>query len=303
MFLNTIRLITILITMMVSGSSAKAKGNEMLKTLVKQNLCYEVEGTIEQGKSTIIMLPGGPGISGSYLKSLFPLADSTNMNVVLLFLPNHDCVYKNKIKDHIKYPEAVQLLTSGIREISYSTEAPIVILGHSFGSRIAFDIFQSIDEPWLQKAIMLNMPYCFIPPKRFTDQVIRLTAPGLKTDTNDEYRVFWQRILPLYFYQEQSADLLDHLSEDIFWQGNESMMSVTQAPDATQWKRSKDINDMLFIDSSNDLIMPEDNAQWIESNFPGRRIEISHSSHFPMIENRDETIDTITHFITGRQSL
>jgi pimeloyl-ACP methyl ester carboxylesterase len=271
-----------------------------INTLANGQLCYASFKKIESGRPLIVLLPGGPSISGEYMgQMLRSLSAMTDINTLLLYLPNHDCSYSSFQKGQFGYEKAVGILTDGIKELR-DRSGPITLIGHSFGARVTFDISSKVEAGILKNAIMISMPYTFEVPLKYKNAANDLTGPNVKTETNEEFRAFWNKILPLHFLDDIPKKQRNILTSSVFWVGNEAMdVNVPLIDESAERLKNRNLP-ILFLDSSSDLRLPEDNPDWIERNFPGKRVEIGNSSHFPMLENEEDTIEQIKIFLEGR---
>ena len=153
------------------------------------------------------------------------------------------------------------------------------------------------DSQRLKSAVMISMPYEFALSEYYKNAAQQLAGSNITLDTNEDFISYWERILPLYFLNDISTEHMKILTSDGFWKGNEEMDSDVPGIDNSVLKIKATDLPVLFLGASHDLRLPADNTEWIEANFPGKLIEISNSSHFPMMENEDEVIHRINQFL------
>lgn len=260
---------------------------------------------LKPNDTLILALPGGPGISSEYMHEFIQkLGDSLGVNSAVVDLPNHDdSKLDESLRNNITYPEIKRSLLIGIKKIIES-KVKLILLGHSLGAYIALDLSTEVDLI-VSNVILLNMPTRFDQEsQQFKDRVKQLGLENVTSwPTEKDFKDWWIKILPLYFYNKVSPNDEKVLSDKTFWIGNERFQeNIPQFKEITSnllkvSSHSKQRN-FFFVEGDTDIIMPSQNKETIIKFFPNSKIEtVKNSGHFPMLENCSALLVKITDFI------
>ncbi len=250
----------------------------------------------------IIIIPGGPWISGQYLdKFSTALAGLKNTTTYRAVLPNHEVDFG--ASPNIKFIDIVKLMAESIKEISSQhTHIPILI-GHSLGSLILSYAIQNYPLN-LRGMILISSPLTLTGWPKFEEKLKQKNiSTGTEIEDENSFANWWHKAAPLYFannapLKPETATLL---TGQTFMSGSESQpYSTTDLRHIYRglykYVDANSIN-LMLIEGDQDPIRPVDNLAELKEIFTSRVNAIRESGHFPMIENQIATQDLVECFI------
>lgn len=243
-------------------------------------------------KRTLILgLPGGPGLSSDYMATfLLQLGSAADCVVGLADLPNHDD--SSLQSEGLTYKDTADVMATVIKEIG-TRSSGVILVGHSFGARVALDALCRISGFRLIKYIGIACPAYFRRSTAFEKKYKELFPSSVELPDEAAFRDYWKKLLPLYFGQVPHPKLLATMAEKTCWLRNSKMLD--DAPDLSETVAALSLTmashravDLLtFVQGSDDLVLPDNNPALLQGFFPGTNTEmIPASGHFPMFENK-----------------
>lgn len=248
----------------------------------------------------LILIPGGPWISGEYLNELSESLHVTMNSVVYrAVLPNHE-VDHGGLSSHIEFSKLILLIKQSIELISNKHKTEPILVGHSFGSVILANILVKDSLP-NSGVILISSPLSLENWVKFSVLLESNNIPNYSGELTDaNFIVWWKMAAPLYFLRpDQPA--LSLLTNKTFVGGNTSQASgVANLEDV--YAKVADLNkarknNIYLIEGDSDPIGLAENLSILSRQFgPGLRV-IESSGHFPMIENKVATLEAIEYAI------
>lgn len=240
---------------------------------------------------SLVLIPGGPGLSSLTLRSMDILRRSFNL-IYVDFPGTNDNPY---IEDH-SFNILSEALASEIKKLN----SPVYVLGHSFGGFFVADIAERIK---LDGVICVSTPFSekslLIAEENYTS---RKTPALLNAENeweklqNDKSLAKWlSEYGELYFADDSGKELLleDKVSAKFFL-ANRSEVSEMEAMLAMLKKNEAK---KLFIAGQNDKMLPEDFLKEDSLNGGFKFISIKNASHFVTFDQPELVARSIEDFM------
>jgi pimeloyl-ACP methyl ester carboxylesterase len=259
-------------------------------------------GTVNTARP-IVVIPGGPWISGEYMDELTnELHLNNGLTAYRMILPNHeiDINLRNK---NINFEDFLSKTRQSIQEImSLHTQMPILI-GHSFGSVLLAHLL--LDSTFrYAKVILVSSVLSLSFSPEFSSL---LRKAGIITPSHfqseDLFLHWWRNVLPYYFAKSTHIHIsLKKLSKQTFMSENLNQAEgVSDLPSIylrVSEKCKKNEVDLYFFEGDQDPLGLTDNLDKLKDIFGQKVQTISGSGHFPMLENKAAFMQAIGRVFT-----
>lgn len=252
-------------------------------------------------RGVVVCLPGGPGLGSSYLESfMVGLAERTSLNVAILDLPNHGESAFPPDSPALAYSDCLALVRRAVSELA-AEEAPLYLLGQSFGARIALDLLP--DSPGVKGAVVMGLPYIFCLSRAMFSKLGKLKLEALSPSSEGDaaFARNWSQIFPLYTTRPLSPEVSNALSKGTRWNGNHQLLDEVPPIEETTAKLSGGrATPLLVVEGEKDEVVPDENLRMIQELLPEAAYRVIPSvGHFPMVEDTDAVMKTISPFLSG----
>lgn len=274
-------------------------------------LFFDVEGSgLVPGGTTMVERPpclvlhGGPGMDHSYFRPwLSPLTDT----VQLIYVDHRGQGRSQRLPNEAYTIEHMADDLEQLR-LYLGLDRPIV-LGNSFGGMLA-QVYATRypDAPARLVLVSTTPSYDFleeataIAAERATEEQQRVmpTIFEGKVRTADEYRRWWDVMLPLYFHRYDPAVGEAMLGRTI---GNPEIARYMFERGIPQYDVRPRLGAItvptLIISGRHDWITPPSQGLQIHERIPGSEFVVfEHSGHMPFIEEQDAFLDMVRRFVT-----
>lgn len=260
------------------------------------NIAARFSKPLSKDSLLIIGVPGGPGLSGSYLDPFMrELGQRLACNVGMLDLPGHGKSRSSSFQS-IHYPKCLEIVVEALREIQNEC-ANLILFGQSFGARLAYDAVAN-GKVQTKVLILSGFPYKFQSSAAFYKKLEGLDLEDISTgnDVEAKFARNWKKILPLNLHQTISKADFDALSSGTIWTGNEQMLNETPEIEKT----ATNLPPALVLEGEFDPVVPDQNIKTLKTLLPSAHFEVLKAvGHFPMVEKQSETLNIISSFISG----
>lgn len=244
-------------------------------------------------KCLIMTIPGGPGLSGTYLDHfLFDLANRIDVNVGILDLPNHGKSRILRKKDNLLYKDCLKMVISTINEISRDF-GNLVLFGQSFGARLAFDALAE-SEAKIMGLFLTGFPYKFEHSSSLINKINNFHSD------EENLKKHAEGIFSLYTVIPFSTELIQAITSEVCKEENGKMLDETPEIEVSaEFIRKNKIHVPIFVlEGDSDIVIPDDNLLRLKEIIPHASFKkIKNCGHFVMIENEEETIKNFSSFI------
>jgi pimeloyl-ACP methyl ester carboxylesterase len=256
---------------------------------------------LTRGSKVLLGIPGGPGISGRYMDDITQtIAKRIGAVALVVDLPNHDGSGRLRRDGDLSYPEARSMLVDLLRELhQYGVE--IVLFGHSMGAAIALDLLKTMAVP-IKKTILISMPITWDGSEDFANFARSVAAEEESWPTEEEFKTWWKKVLPCYFYRKPTAHETELLAGRTFWISNESFAEdLPSATESAAFLKDKDLlKDILYMEGERELVLPKDNFARVKIALPGAEAHrLERTGHFPMLEDVPSFTNRVTSFLAA----
>ncbi len=224
----------------------------------------------------IILLPGGPGISGNYMNNIArTMSEKTDIESIVIDLPNHGL--SKGFGSNLIYKDLVEILRFTIKNFS---NKKIILIGHSFGAQLALDL--SKKNKSIDQLILLN----FSISKKFNLKIknkIEREMPKEKLVTEKNFIKYWKNLMP-YYFSKFNRKYQKILLSQTCW--DKTKLQNRNQPNFKNYKKS-DFRKIkkLAIFCKMDLFYVGNESE-VFSNLGFKTIVIPKNGHFPMLENK-----------------
>ncbi len=247
----------------------------------------------KNSQNSIILIPGGPGLSTSYLRSMDQLSDKYQLHYLDLCGTNGTEV---EILDAIK-------IASKIKEYAETIESGFTLLGHSYGGYLASKT-ATITSP--RALICISTPLSSNSMNFAIDnysqnrsrELIEKEAQWLANNSDDTFKAWLSSYGKLYFNTN------DERWKDLFLKDNTSYRFFLNNSNDIENDKSVLIHiartdfPKLFIAGNDDALIPPSVLKIDAEAGSFKYSPIDNAGHFPMLENPKRTISTIDDFIS-----
>ena len=284
----------------------------MRMTVSGANLFFDIEGmglapsgTAMVAKEPCFVLHGGPGMDHSYFKPwLSPLTDTLQLIYV-----DHRGTGRS---------DRVALETCTIEQMADDIEAMrlhlgldrVTVLGNTFGGMWAL-VYALRHPQHLSRLILVSTT----PSHEFVQAAEqeaerRATAaqkeamPAVfegRIETEEEYRRWWDIMLPLYFHRWDARIGTAMIERGINNPRVAAHMFRHEIPKYDVRPRLGEVNvPTLIVAGRHDWVTPVGESEQIATGIRGSKLVIfENSGHMPFMEEQIAFIDVVTRFITG----
>lgn len=246
-----------------------------------------------EGKDLLMAIPGGPGLSGSYLDPfLIELADRANINVGILDLPNHGESMSNT-KNNYLYENCLHKLEDAFKQISSECNR-LIIFGQSFGARLAFDLLANA-QLQIDGAILTALPYKFEHSSQLQKKI-----EALNIDPQDGELTVLQKIFSAYTVIPFSQEQLLAINSEAKKEENFGMLegSPPISESAKLILQEKSFVPLTILEGSSDFVTPDDNFLELKKIIPHASfVTIEDAGHFVMIEQPEAALNIFSSFL------
>ena len=212
----------------------------------------------------LLFIPGGPGLSSSYMKPFMEiLSNSISFDMALVDLPNHN---KSSVFQDMTFYEASCLIWKLVDELNQKYEK-VSIFAHSLGGCLLFG--SSINHKILSGQLFLSgVPFSFERSTDYLDKRKEITINDFKVINNRDFILNFNQILPLYFYDNNNYYPQQFWTEGCFWENGQKILSNIVSVSESMEPKKNWMQSLCLIDGENDLIIPEDNQLKFLTAFP-----------------------------------
>lgn len=281
---------------------AKVNGTELF---------FDVEGSglVPDGLTMVerppcLVLHGGPGMDHSYFRPwLTPLTDT----IQLIYVDHRGQGRSQRLPNEAYTIEHMADDLEYLR-LYLGLDQP-AIMGNSFGGMLALVYATRYPDSYSRLVLISTTPsYDFLAEataiaaeRASPDQqrVLPTIFEG-KVRTQDEYRRWWEVMLPLYFhrYDQAVGDAL--LGRTI---GNPEIARYMFEHEIPHYDVREQLGAIhvptLVISARHDWITPPTQGEQIHRLIPGSEFMIfEHSGHMPFIEEQEAFLDVVRRFLT-----
>ena len=237
--------------------------------------------------ATIVMIPGGPGLSAQTMRKLSSL--ETHFNLVFYDPPGTGGRPEPKQNDY-------RCMIEDLSNVTADLSGPIILCGHSFGGIVAADLFLR-EKSRFVALICLSTPFSSAAFKSASQQYEKFQTTELTEATmqfeskpsNDSFRNWLSCYGDLYFSEKNKTagkDLL--LNDQVSVSAFQTARADALLAEPLLAKLKQDSRPKYFLSGLEDkLILP--NVAKNESELGGFEFfGIPQSSHFLQFERPDE---------------
>lgn len=249
---------------------------------------------MESERVTIVIIPGGPGLSPAYLR---PWARAAAKDLRASIAEVDYRLFSRNIPAPAARRLESALGAAAKRLRKLSLRGRVVLVGHSFGARIALELLKRSPNG-AAAAVLLNCPAEFTPSRSYLRRKKKLSLPSAVDDERSFAR-YWRAVLPLYFQRAPKPAWIANLARGTSWSRTSWLDSVIRGAPR---KASRGSPPLLFINGSHDARFPPSNAARLRDLFPAAaHASIKGSGHFPMLENPRALTAEIFGFLAQKQ--
>lgn len=220
-------------------------------------------------KTALIFVPGGPWISGQYwdqfIKNNFREFCSIRHKLV-----NHEDQYRRSSTPDLF--NAVSKLDDDIKKINGKK----TIIAHSYGAWLVLLWMRTFQKQNEANFIFSNMPTNQDRTPEINNFIKSLDNYSISS--NENFRSYFSKLLPFYFYRNLLASNFDYITKDCFMEGNENLLINNQLLHELI-EFSGNLKNIHYIFADNDLITGNSWKASIED-----ASTIQECGHFPMLE-------------------
>jgi len=253
-----------------------------------------------KNESLIIFIPGGPCLSGKYLEYFaYTLSQQNEMNVGLLSLPNHDDSILDGTELPLSYQRCLEFVREMLDEVNIYTNK-LILFGQSFGARLAFDLLGYYEKN-IPSVFLTGFPYQF---EISSTLLNKLESLENITDSNNSeefnFQKTWENMLPFYSYSSLPPDILEILSSNTRYKGNQKILNYVPPIEETinRLEKRKSQHHIAILQGENDLVVPDNNIEKLKSLIPqAQYFLIEKCGHFAMIEQQQKTLEAFSDFM------
>lgn len=239
-------------------------------------------------KGVVLAIPGGPGLSGAYMDDCVrALGRDVKCPAYVL---DHEYHANPAPGESLLWTYSLLIDFIERASICRFQDRPIILMGHSFGARVALDLA-------LRKKLnllfvnLVSFPTRLEKPKSFLMARKRLGLNAYKVETEADFRIYWRALLPLYLHRRITKGDLSRLTKRTAWiQAQGLTKGVPSLHSALLKGRRSDVRKPgLFIFGDSDRTLLKPSTSQMKSLLPlSQASEIHDCGHFPMLEKPKE---------------
>lgn len=231
---------------------------------------------------TIVCLHGGPGLDDSYF---FPYLDAASSYTELF--------------SYSQSGKTFQALVQELKnKLSSLGNAPLFLLGHSFGSFVVGGLLRDHKVANLKGVIFSNGITNFEFLKDYYQAFPEEVEADDELETDDDYRNNTLRLTHQYFaatHLEQGREVLSKVRYDVKAFLGVSGDAIEQ--DLTQVWQNRDFPLLMLSGNEDDVVQPSYNSRLIEALRPEQTHEFQGAGHFPFVEKTEEFHQVVGNFV------
>jgi len=258
------------------------------KVAIKKSNTFTFRGYGDlEARAVTVILPGGPGLSASYLDSMAALlSQRMNQGVMILDYPNHNSYNKGlyelsdkTFSDLTLYIEEFlhSLHVDGVKEIN--------LIGHSYGAIQAMNLLARKQVPVkISKTVLLTPVFNGFLASSYKMKSAELIAQGNGDFSTEEgFRRYWSQMLPMYFNSIPSESALKDLLASTTWVENGAFADT----DLTyEYLKGFFDSSVFVIGSRHDGLVEFEHNEALASEI-GPNFSYVEDGHFFMIESAE----------------
>ncbi len=239
---------------------------------------------------TILIIPGGPGLSSLTLRDLNPLNKS--FNLVYLDLPGTN---QNPYKKRSNFKTLVKDILNEVKNIKTAH-----CIGHSYGGYFALEVANNLN---LESLTCIGTPFSEEALKAINKNYHVNMSPKLKeVETewlslkNDSSFLKWlSEYDKLYFTNPLGKNLIlnDPASSRLFLDNRNEVINKEKILNELQFKKTK----KTFIMGKNDLLLDREQSKDDAEKFKFQFIEIANAGHFTSFDQPITTVGVIAYIL------
>ena len=240
---------------------------------------------------SLVIIPGGPGLSSLTLRSMDILRRSFNL-IYVDFPGTNDNPY---IEDN-SFNVLSEVLASEIIKLN----SPVYVLGHSFGGFFAADIAEKIkldgviciSTPFSEKSLLIAEENY---SSRKTTALLNAENEWEKSQDDNSFAKWLSEYGELYFTDDVGKELLleDKVSAKFFLANRSEVIDMETMIEMLKKSETK----KLFIAGQNDKMLPEDFLKKDALNGGFKFISIKNASHFVTFDQPELVARSIEDFM------
>lgn len=258
----------------------------------------------------LLCIPGGPGMDSGYF---FPDPNVWGPGLAVLAADHHVVAYDPRGCGRSGVPDQEQplALSRHVEDVERVRDAlglgPVALLGHSFGSMLAF--LAALHHP---EAITHLVIVCGAPTRKFQEGYRRSVEEDLDEPdrarlaeiqssplTDASMRERFSRVLPLYFHRDLSAEERDALVDDVEFSAdvNRVLAEALEGYDVTPVLSHLQIPALVIYGMSDRVVRPEYASAFRGAMPAARVVAFQESGHFPFLEEPEPFARVVHYFL------
>lgn len=250
------------------------------------------------GRTTIgravVMLPGGPGLSADYLDPLaLELSKKKEARVIIVDYPDHESYNKDSFTGKKSFKSLCDFVTEALGSLSELGITEIILVGHSFGAKIALSrADQAIPNVDIMRIILLAPVVDGFLSQNYLEAAKKIKdADEFDFSNEKEFREYWRKLLPFYFKEIPKTTVIDELLRGTTYIQNHEFNDAD-----LDWNKLSRQNAYVISPDTDNLVEPNQ-AEMIRSMVPAQNISTVNGGHFFMLENASGLLNKLIQFI------
>lgn len=258
----------------------------------------------------LLCIPGGPGMDSGYF---FPDPEVWGPGLGVLAADHHVVAYDPRGCGRSGVPDQEQplALSRHVEDVERVRDAlglgPVALLGHSFGSMLAF--LAALHHP---EAITHLVIVGGAPTRKFQEGYRRSVEEELDEPdharlaeiqssplTDASMRERFSRVLPLYFHRDLSAEERGALLDDVAFSAevNRVLAEALEGYDVTPVLSHLQVPALVIYGMSDRVVRPEYASAFSGTMPAARVVAFQESGHFPFLEEPEPFARVVHYFL------
>lgn len=243
----------------------------------------------------IIGIPGGPGISGTYMDvSIAQVASFLGGRPIVIALPNHDGEVRWTLGE-LDWKLTRDLILENLMDLRQVSQE-IILVAHSFGALLILDALNEAQGSLVDKLILVSTPDALGWSEEMKMELQKRGLSSSRIKSESDFQGFWRTVLPLFFETQLSAELASRMSEQTFF-----TVSLKMGEGSPQLDRFRGLDrklPLIFIEGSDDIVSGRGRLSRLKELFPEASLyAVNESGHFPMVERPQDWQDLLNQIL------